>query len=54
MADNTISPVVPNVSGGRNVSPGQKAVRKQLHNPVLTLKAILAAGQLCRITALHF
>ena len=44
MADNTISPVVPNVSGGR----------KQLHNPVLTLKAILAAGQLCRITALHF
>ena len=26
MADNTISPVVPNVSGGRNVSTGQKAV----------------------------
>ena len=25
-ADNTISPVVPNVSGGRNVSTGQKAV----------------------------
>ena len=26
MADNTISPVVPNVSGGRTVSTGQKAV----------------------------
>ena len=25
MADNTISPVVPNVSGGRNVSTGQNA-----------------------------
>ena len=24
MADNTISPVVPNVSGGRTVSTGQK------------------------------
>lgn len=54
MADNTISPVVPNVSGGRTVSTGQKAVTQTSAQSVLTLKAILAAGQLCRITALHF
>ena len=54
MADNTISPVVPNVSGGRNVSTGQKAVTQTAAQSGIDLKAILAAGQLCRITALHF
>lgn len=54
MADNTISPVVPNVSGGRNVSTGQKAVTQTAAQSGIDFKSYLGGGQLCRITALHF
>lgn len=39
MADNTISPVVPNVSGGRNVSTGQKAVTQTAAQSGIDFKA---------------
>lgn len=41
MADNTISPVVPNVSGGRNVSTGQKAVTQTAAQSGIDFKSYL-------------
>lgn len=41
MADNTISPVVPNVSGGRTVSPGQKAVTQTAAQSGIDFKSYL-------------
>lgn len=41
MADNTISPVVPNVSGGRNVSTGQKAVTQTSAQSGIDFKSYL-------------
>ena len=41
MADNTISPVVPNVSGGRNVSTGQKAVTQTAAQSGIDFKSCL-------------
>lgn len=41
MADNTISPVVPNVSGGRNVSTGQKAVTQTAAQSSIDFKSYL-------------
>ena len=45
MADNTISPVVPNVSGGRNVSTGQKAVTQTAAQSGIRLSAKVSAGR---------
>lgn len=41
MADNTISPVVPNVSGGRNVSTGQKAITQTSAQSGIDFKSYL-------------
>ena len=41
MADNTISPVVPNVSGGRTVSTGQKAVTQTAAQSGIDFKSYL-------------
>lgn len=41
MADNTISPVVPNVSGGRTVSTGQKAVTQTSAQSGIDFKSYL-------------
>lgn len=41
MADNTISPVVPNVSGGRTVSTGQKAVTQTTAQSGIDFKSYL-------------
>ena len=41
MADNTISPVVPNVSGGRNVSTGEKAVTQTAAQSGIDFKSYL-------------
>lgn len=41
MADNTISPVVPNVSGGRTVSTGQKAVAQTAAQSGIDFKSYL-------------
>lgn len=41
MADNTISPVVPNVSGGRTVSTGQKAVTQTAAQSSIDFKSYL-------------
>lgn len=41
MAGNTISPVVPNVSGGRNVSTGQKAVTQTAAQSGIDFKSYL-------------
>lgn len=41
MADNTISPVVPNVSGGRTVSTGQKAVTQTSAQSSIDFKSYL-------------
>lgn len=41
MADNTISPVVPNVSGGRTVSTGQKAITQTTAQSGIDFKSYL-------------
>lgn len=41
MADNTISPVVPNVSGGRTVSTGQKAIMQTTAQSGIDFKSYL-------------
>mgnify|MGYP000464797592 FL=1 len=41
MADNTISPVVPNVSGGRTVSTGQKAITQTSAQSGIDFKSYL-------------
>lgn len=41
MADNTISPVVPNVSGGRTVSTGQKAITQTAAQSGIDFKSYL-------------
>lgn len=41
MADNTISPVVPNVSGGRTVSTGQKAITQTSAQSSIDFKSYL-------------
>lgn len=41
MADNTISPVVPNVSGGRTVSTGQKAITQTTSQSGIDFKSYL-------------
>ena len=45
MADNTISPVVPNVSGGRNVSTGQKAVTQTAAQSGIDFKIFLCNNE---------